>query len=145
MKFTWGHAITLVFILFAGYILYFVYQSFQTNVDLVAEDYYAREVAFQDRINETANAVPFKEKVEVKVDHEGILITFPKDEVEVLEGSGTLFRPSSKDMDRKFPITLNEDHTQRIPKQALSPGRYSVQLEWKDGEKGYFISKDIVL
>ena len=84
MKFTWGHAITLVFILFAGYILYFVYQSFQTNVDLVAEDYYAKEVAFQDRINQTANAVPFKDVIEVRVDEQGLILQFPE-EIEVKE------------------------------------------------------------
>ena len=143
MKFTWGHAITLVFILFAGYILYFVYQSFQTNVDLVAEDYYAKEVAFQDRINQTANAVPFKDVIEVRVDEQGLILQFPE-EIEVKEGLVTLFRPSAKEMDRVFPISLIEGQ-QRIPKEVLTPGRYAVQLEWKDSEKGYFISKDVVL
>ena len=56
MKFTIGHAITIVFISFTVYILSFVYRSFTNEVDLVAEDYYAQEIAYQDRIDHIANA-----------------------------------------------------------------------------------------
>ena len=54
MKINWGTAIVLVFIGFISFIMYFVIKM-NTNKkyehDLVTEDYYSKELAFQEEID----------------------------------------------------------------------------------------------
>ena len=145
MKFTWGHAITLVFILFASYILYFVYRSFNTEIDLVSEDYYAQEVAFQSRINATANAKDIAPMIEVEYGSNGIMLVFPEAYADIESGTVRFFRPSDQDLDRHFPLELDADHRMFFPAQLLSEGRYELQLSWLSEGVEFYVSKDITI
>ena len=55
MKLNWGHYIVIGFIGFVILILFMVFRSYQHNNDLVSEDYYAEEIAFQDVIDKKSN------------------------------------------------------------------------------------------
>lgn len=145
MKITWGHAITISFILFAVYILHFVYRSFMMDIDLVAEDYYAQEVAFQDRIEAVSNADQYAEQIDVSVGENGVLLSFPKQILaKVGEGQVQFFRPSTKDLDRSFPLQLDDKGQMFFPGQLLASGRYSLQVSWMMNEEAFYIAKDIV-
>lgn len=52
MKFNWGHGITLTLIAFIGFIAFLVRGTFMERVDLTSEDYYQREVDFEDERHE---------------------------------------------------------------------------------------------
>jgi len=146
MKFTWGHGVTLGFILFVGYILYFVFVSFTQDIDLVAEDYYAQEVAFQDRIEQTENAKPFAGDISVAMKGEALVLTFPTEAQGTdLEGVVYLFRPSDTDLDLKFPLTLDENGQMQLPAQVMTKGRYEVQLLWSAAGTSYYVSKSVVI
>lgn len=146
MKFTWGHAITLVFIAFASYILYFVITSFSMDIDLVAEDYYAQEVAFQSKIDATSNAKEIVADIQFEQAESGVMLVFPDSmDIQIEEGQVKFFRPSQNDLDRVFPLQLDADHRMFVPKQVLESGRYMVQLSWKAGGKDYYLEKDIVI
>lgn len=146
MKFNWGHGVTIGFSLFVVYILSFVYRSYNQNIDLVAEDYYAQEVAFQGRIDETANAEQFKDDLLVSRTDGFIEFTFPA-EVATSATTGQIhfFRPSDKAMDIKIPFELDDSGMVRVPTQILNQGRYQVKFSWNTDDKAYFLSKDIVI
>ena len=55
MKLSWANSIILSFVLFMAFIGYLVHGTFQQNIDLVAEDYYQQEVAFQNVIDKSNN------------------------------------------------------------------------------------------
>lgn len=146
MKFTWGHGITVGYILFVGYILYFVFTSFSQNIDLVAEDYYAQEIVFQDRIEATKNAEKYLANVQVEPSDEGLQIHF--DEIVTADfqaGEIYFFRPSDAELDLKIPLTLDESGALLIPKQMLSTGRYEIQLSWKSSTEEYFLKRQVVI
>lgn len=145
MKFTWGHGITISFVLFMVYILSFVYQSFVNKVDLVAEDYYAQEIAYQDRIDDKANAKHLTNEILVRRTTEGVEIAFPKDEL-IDAGTGTLqfFRPSDEGLDIQVPLQLTEGH-QALPLQLFQRGRYRVNFSWKNNGEGRYITKEVIL
>ncbi|NQV52821.1 MAG: FixH family protein [Flavobacteriales bacterium] len=146
MKFNWGHAIAIVFILFATYILYFVYQSFNTNIDLVSEDYYAQEVAFQSRIDATANGDDFQDLITIAQGETGLMLNFPTAfEYDIEGGLVTFFRPSEQSLDRSFPLELDANKRMFFPRQLLSSGRYKLNISWKSGEQNFFLTKDIVI
>jgi hypothetical protein len=144
MKFTWGHGITIVFVLFMVYILSFVYRSYVNEVDLVAEDYYAQEIAYQDRIDNIANARHLEDKIQVHRTSEGVEIRFPEEEM-IDTGSGTIqfFRPSDEELDIQVPLQLSES-IQQLPIQLFHKGRYKVNISWKSNGQGMYITKDLV-
>ena len=146
MKFNWGHGVTIGFALFVVYILSFVYRSYNQNIDLVAEVYYAQEVAFQDRIDETANAEQFKEDLLVTRTDGYIEFTFPQAVTSSIKsGEIHFFRPSDKAMDIKLPLELNDSGMVRVPTQILSQGRYQVKFSWNANDKAFYLSKDVVI
>ena len=146
MKFNWGHAIAIAFTLFAAYILYFVVQSFSMDIDLVAEDYYAQEVAFQSRIDHTVNAESIKDDIQVQVGNTGVMLVFPSDfDPQVDEGLVTFFRPSEQDLDRAFPLTLDPSNRMFFPTEVLTKGRYEVKVSWSAKGVGYYVTKDVFI
>ncbi len=137
---------TIGFSLFVVYILSFVYRSYNQNIDLVAEDYYAQEVAFQDRIDETANAEHLNDEVIVSRSEGFIEFTFPAEVISsIIDGEVHFFRPSDQAMDIKIPLELDDLGSVKVPTQILSQGRYQVKFSWNTEDKAYFLSKDIVI
>lgn len=146
MKFNWGHGVTIGFTLFVIYILSFVYRSFNENIDLVAEDYYAQEVVFQDRIDETQNAKIYADLISAtKIDAQ-VILEFPKEfQTNGFEGEVHFFRPSDKSLDLKFPLELNDDAQVMFPSQLFKTGRYEVKIHWSMGGENFYLAKQVCL
>ncbi|MDZ7847906.1 MAG: FixH family protein [Owenweeksia sp.] len=60
MKLNWGTGIAIVLILFAISMGYAVYKAVQQNYDLVTTDYYAEELAYQEKIDQKKNGLALK-------------------------------------------------------------------------------------
>jgi len=75
MKINWGTAIVLVFVGFISFILFFVVKM-NTNEkyehDLVTEEYYKKELAFQKEIDAEQNAKNLKKDISVRKTAEGL-------------------------------------------------------------------------
>lgn len=142
----WGHGVTIGFALFVVYILSFVYRSYNQNIDLVSEDYYAQEVAFQGRIDESANAEHLADEVTISRPEGFIEFGFPSEVTNsITSGEIHFFRPSDKAMDIKVPLQLNDSGKVRVPVQVLKQGRYQVKFSWNTEDKAYYLAKDIVI
>ena len=63
MKLNWGHYIVITFTAFVLLIGFMVYRSFQHNNDLVADDYYAKELQFQDVIDRQKRANDLEQNI----------------------------------------------------------------------------------
>lgn len=142
----WGHGIIAAFTLFAAYILFLVFSCIDQDVNLVAEDYYAQEVAFQDRINNTENALSIKDEISVKHEGSQVVISFPETlKGQITSGKAHFFRPSSEAHDVVLPISLDANSQMRLNASSLKTGRYELKLSWESNGKGYFVQKDLFL
>ena len=56
MKFNWGYKITVFYLVFIAGIMYLVIQSSRQKMDLVTTDYYAQELKYQDKIDQSKRA-----------------------------------------------------------------------------------------
>lgn len=137
MKLNWGHYILLSFIGFVLLILFMVFKSYQHTNDLVAEDYYAKEIQFQDVIDKKARANDLPENVEWSSTNAGVLVQFPEMS-DAIEGKILLFRPSDKNKDIEVDISLNSENQQLIDSGSLISGKYLVQIDWKSGDQTYY-------
>ncbi len=144
MKINWGTAIVLVFIGFISFILYFVVRmntEKKFEHDLVTEDYYKQELAFQQEINAEENGNALENNVKFKKIAEGLLVTFPKDKnYTKLSGTISLYRPSNKKLDFKIPITLQSSEI-LVPKNQLIEGRWNITVNWEYDNISYLFKE----
>lgn len=139
MNFNWGHGILLTIIGFMLFMSFMVYKSFQLKVDLVADNYYAKEIAFQDQIDKAANADALNEPITWKVADEQLKISFPSAQIgKELTGTIHFFRPSEDRYDTTFVIQVNAENEQSLPLEAFYAGKYQIQLDWKVDSIAYY-------
>ncbi len=140
MKFNWGTGIVLSFIAFIAFILYFVVLSFRdpaSNHDLVTDDYYKKELNYQQDLDASKNLEQFGGGVQALITEDGLLIEFPAAmEATKINGTVSLYRPSNKQLDFETPIQLS-NRQMLIPKSRLLDGRWDIRISWTYGGKPY--------
>ncbi|HAW51282.1 MAG TPA: cytochrome C oxidase Cbb3 [Flavobacteriales bacterium] len=137
MKLNWGHYIFISFALFVLLILYMVYRSYQSDNDLVTEDYYAKELKYQNVIEKSKRADGLKQDITWVNDPSGIKIIYPPG-LNNIKGVINLYRPSDKDLDFKIDIKQDTSNSQIIPMSMLHRGKYNVQVDWSHESVDYF-------
>lgn len=140
----WGHGIAIGFGLFVAYILYFVVASFGHDQDLVAEDYYYREVHFQEQIEQTENGLTWQSEIQAAAEPGGIVIQVKAASAKSLEGGTVkLFRPSNAALDLTLPLGLDSAGEMRIPSELLKPGRYQLQFQLATTDGAIYLEKTV--
>ena len=147
MKWNWGKGLVVGMLCFMGFILYLVI-TMSTNKkyshDLVTEEYYAKEMAYQDEIDQESNLKTLSKTITGKRTTEGWLLRFPE-EINDTNSKGTVFlyRPSNQKLDIDFPMVLSGSNL-LIPDDRLIDGRWNITIQWKTQGKPYLYKKSIV-
>jgi len=79
-KLNWGVGIVITIACFIGFIMFFVIKMStdkKYDHDLVTEEYYKQELAYQDQIDAQQNSARLVKNIQVEVNAEGIQIMFP--------------------------------------------------------------------
>jgi len=147
MKMNWGTGIVIAFVLFIGFILYFVI-SMSTNkkyqYDLVTEKYYQKELIFQAQLDAEQNSQKLKENIKVQKTAEGIQIIFPQDfDYDKITGTIFLYRPSNKQLDFEIPISISNPYL-LVPDNSLLGGRWNIDVDWNYKNTRYLFKKEMV-
>lgn len=132
----WGKGIFIFYSLFVIAILWVVVFSFSVDVNLVSDDYYQQELAYEDQIVRIKNTDSLVEKPTVILKNGYVELTFPKD----LKVKGTIlfFRPSDATKDIKIPIALGLNGKQEIAFSTQVAGLWKAKLTWSQDEKEYY-------
>ncbi len=138
MKINWGNGIVIAFVLFCSFIVAMVWKSFQQDVNLVSENYYQEELAYQNTIDAQNNARLIEDQVSFDYQEGNITIDVPQFQ----SGKLHLYRPDDKDLDVIFPIS---EVPFTITDQQLQKGRYIAKITWRDQSRSYHITKDIYI
>jgi hypothetical protein len=146
MKINWGTGIVLAFIGFISFIMYFIITmnvDKKYDHDLVTEDYYAEELAYQEDIDKLKNSNELTENVSFKKSDEGLLISFPKNiDFTKISGKVFLYRPSNKHLDFDTAISLSKPYL-LIPDKRLVDGRWNIKIDWQYKGKSYLLKESI--
>lgn len=138
----WGYRIAIFFSAFIAFMLFMLYQCVQQNFDLVAEDYYAQEVAFQQQIDQQNNVSKLTQKPSWSITEEHFKLSFPN---AFTKGSVHFFRPSDKTLDFGEALKVDSNGQQQIALNKFKRGVYKVQLSWADQEEAYYIEEQIFI
>ncbi|TRZ46477.1 FixH family protein [Robertkochia solimangrovi] len=148
MKFriNWGTGIVIAFVLFIGFIMYFVVlvnTDSSYDHDLVTEEYYKKELDFQHMMEKEKRAQ--KEGMEVTWNkaEEGILLRFPDKVVPAgVTGKIYFYRPSNKKLDFEVPLAV-QGSTVLVPGDKLVEGRWNITVDWQYEGAEYLTTEEI--
>ncbi|RLD26345.1 MAG: hypothetical protein DRI54_03060 [Bacteroidetes bacterium] len=144
MKFNWGVGVFVLYSSFVILILFLVFKSVNTKVDLVTEDYYQQELKYQDKIDQKRNAAGLEQGLRHEVSGSTIFLAFPPDH-QLAEGTVMVYRPSNKSYDKTFDIKLDEDSKMIIAMEKSPIGLYKLKINWSNNSIDYYVEEDIYL
>lgn len=146
MKINWGTGIVIAFILFIGFIMFFVIKmnTDEYDHDLVTEEYYKEELEYQKNIDKESNARKLSTNVKWEKTTEGLRIEFPAElDFKEINGKVFLYRPSNKHLDLEVPISLS-NHYLLIPDDSLLDGRWNIYVDWQYKGVDYLFKEEIL-
>ena len=146
MKWNWGKGIVLGLSLFMGFILYLVITLSTNNkysFDLVTEEYYAKEMAYQTEIDAEKNTHNLTSKIMGQRTAAGWMLSFPEElHYSLVKGTVTLYRPSNEKLDFELPLSLNESKM-LIPANKMIDGRWNIIISFNQNGEEYLYKKSI--
>lgn len=145
MKLHWGNYIAIFFGCFVLFILFLVYKTFSINTELVAEDYYAKEIAYQQKIDKLSNTQNMHAAVKIIQTADSIQFVFPEQYADSnVSGKIRLYRPSDISKDLELPIMLS-NRKQNYSKSLLSKGSYVVHIDWQANATPFYTEEKLYI
>lgn len=135
----WGKGIAIFLVLFIGFILTLAIILMQANTDLVGEDYYKKEIAYEDEIVAQSNAKNAGAEIETEISEEGLFVHI-KNVESPKDVTIHLLRGNNQDLD----VVMSGDGAATfIERSELIDGKYILTITWRKYEKPFQIKKDI--
>ena len=138
----WGYKILIIYSAFVLGIVFMVYKSTQQNIDLVTTDYYAKELVYQDRIDEAKRTSLLSAPVSIVEKNRQLEIVFPTEFIDKkITGSVKIYFPADekKDAVKSFETTGS---MVEMPIPEKNKGFHYVQVSWvADGLNYYYEQK----
>ncbi|MEQ8907810.1 MAG: FixH family protein [Vicingaceae bacterium] len=140
----WGTKIGISYGVFVLFIIGMVYLSFGEKFDLVTEDYYAKELEFQDKIDAKGRLEKLDQNLKTSIENGKLQIHFPHQKNTNIVGSINCFRPS--DQSKDFMVDLkNIKAVKEIPLDKFSKGKYLLKIEWTANEKDFYTERTVII
>jgi hypothetical protein len=132
MKISWGYKIVFIYTAFVIGILTMVFLTAKENRDLVSDNYYAEEIAYQKLIDQSSKTAALSAPVELIQSDNQLIIQLP-----------TEFYGLQADGEWTLYYTKNGKHAIAVPADAT--GQYLFKMHWKVDNKEYYFEKNIFL
>ncbi len=130
----WGKGIIIAMALFMGFILTLVITLMRQDVDLEIDDYYNKELAFNEQYNAQQNYMDATEKITFNVTTDSLFVIFPKD-LQTGAAKIQLQRPNNKQQDAVFDVQASDKVY--IPTKSLPKGVFNCTITGKRNGKMY--------
>ncbi len=139
----WGKGILLTIIVFVGFILTLVVISVrQDDIHLVTENYYEKELKYQDQIDRESSAAGLDREVLVfDSEAKSMVLDLPVG----AKGNLKLFRPSDERLDQELLLDILQEGKTTVPLEKLKSGYWKVQLTWTENGVDFYQEKKISL
>lgn len=130
----WGKGIAIALVLFMGFIIVLVIKMVSQNIELETDDYYKKDIAYQEEITSMENADALTEKPTISLTETHVVVQFPI-ELEFSEARLNLKRPNDETDDRSYDIVGTSMFT--LNKNELEKGVYKLELSYVHKDKNY--------
>lgn len=145
MKLHWGNYIAIFFTCFVVFMLWLISKTFSINTELVSEDYYDKEIAYQQKIDKLSNVRRLNAAVQVIQTEDSIQFIFPEAYAHTtVTGIIKLYRPSDISKDKTFSIT-RINNRQTFSKKEFIKGNYVVHVDWKGNTIPFYTEETLYI
>lgn len=146
MKINWGWGIAIFFTLFVVSLVFQVWKSTTYDHSLVEQDYYAKDIAYQEHYDRMLNASKLQKDLQIiqLPQKASIRLEFPK-EVGTPSGIIKFFNPANSQLDFERSVEVDAEKQQFISTAELKKGLWRVKVEWDADGKGYYKEEVVVL
>ena len=146
IKFNWGTGITIVIILFLGTVFWRIYLAAGVKIDLVSDDYYPKELKYQEQIDRVENSNTLSAKVKVIHQSNVVNVLFPNDfEGKQVQGILHFYCPSNFERDFSEKINLSDSLNQQIDVNKLDKGRFILKIYWESDSVTYYAEHELMI
>lgn len=144
MKLNWGSGIAITYILFMAGVLILVFIFMNQDVHLVTDDYYAKEIEYQQQIDKVERTKLLSEQPVVTFSDGVFMVSFPKSVKNIINGEIQIYRPSDSNLDKTASIFLDAENRQLIKPPINLPGLWKVKIDWTRNDTNYYNEKIIL-
>lgn len=138
-KFNWGTGILIVIAIFLLAILLVVRSAFKQKINLVSEDYYPKELIYQEVIDKKKNVKKYSKEIVLTELESKIYLIFPDSlNTDSVSGNIHFYRPSDYEKDILYTINLNDSLTQVFNTSEFIRGKYKVIVDWEHAGVEYY-------
>jgi len=138
MHINWGAKIAILYISFVALIVTLVVSSMHQKFDLVSNDYYNQEIAYQHVIDASKNQAALSAPISLLKHDNDVTITFPPDfKGANITGTIQFYSPVDASLDRKFDIAT-ANNSMAINSKELRKTNYKVKISWLANGKNYY-------
>ena len=141
----WGWRIAIFFSAFVVFILTMVIRSTYYKIELEADNYYEKELEFDDQMSRKKNAFNLSEEISYQIVNDKVIVQFPSEVASKIEGEILFLRPSDENLDLTLDIEVDNQNHFQIDKQLFTKGAYKMKVDWKAGEEEYYSEKEITI
>ncbi len=144
----WGKG---VFFLYGGFVVFMLALVFFVSyhdIELVDDNYYQQELAYQDQIDRVNRTRQLDGQMLVTYDRPSgmVLIDYPVESVGVtLTGTVTMVRPSNSELDTEFPVSVDSLGRQYIDATQMTKGLWRTKVFWVNGTEDYFSEHVLII
>lgn len=146
LKLNWGQSLLLFFICYIGVMGFVLYRSTQVDHSLVMEEYYKHDLAYQDRYDQIKNREKLDQDLQIDYDQQTKVLNLDFGPSKTaIQGEVVMYSPSDQLKDKKWTLSVPNSGKKQINFDDLAPGKYTVQVEWQDGNQSYYKEINLVL
>ncbi len=146
MKMNWGTGIAITYVVFVIATVSVVLFTTTIDVNLVTDDYYEKELAFQDEIDKVSRTNKLAEQPVINLTGKNVYLKFPNSiNSTLVEGKIKFYRPSDNNLDFSLPIALNEHGEQIVNSIRLIEGMWRVYVDWNIDDEHFLVEKILMV
>ena len=140
-----GHKLSIGIGLFVVFMITLVVLCFQKkDMYLVSNDYYNKEIAYQQEIDKQNNLGLLSAPVKITSSRNEVVVQFPE-EVKKAKGVLLFYRPSNATLDFKVPLSLDANQSQTVNVEKQVGGLWVLKMEWESEGISYMKEENLVL
>lgn len=142
----WGYKILIGFSTFVIGMLCMVGVAMKQSNEMMDDNYYEKELKFQDKIDASKNLFAVTEKLSITDSGNVVVLQLPAATV----ASNTVgiiecIRSAEQKRDVKLRLQLDENGRQVLPKTLFVNGIYQLRLDWTTNGTTYFHSQELII
>ena len=137
----WGKGIIIAMSAFVIFILTLGFTLMSNRVDLTSDDYYKKEIGFQDEIEAQRLGQNFDRKLIIQQSKNSIFFEF-KDSLPAKIGTIEFNRPSDQKLDKTI---VWKGEQMILSKNLFQKGLYHLTLEFVQGDQKIQIDRQIII